>query len=327
MGKTGDRLLDYPSKHDLETSWVEARDGTRLRVLTTGNPRGPRLLCVHGFPQNAAEWRSLLPLVKDDFHVVLVDLRGFGRSDFAKTGDYTLPTLAGDIVSVLEATSTLGAPGPAHLLAHDWGGPIAWAVVEARPDLVAHHVSVNAPHYEAYARELVSNPQQLKSAYYTILFQIPFIEHALAANGALGMVRALRGSSIHGTFSDEDVELYAGPLRDHRRMRAALSYYRASFRSLVRRLTSRRKDAEAATRPSGHVPTIVVWGERDHAINKSVAERMMKEVCPAAELRLVPDATHWVPDERPDVVARAVLDGLERTRGNIAAGHRFGASG
>lgn len=319
IARTGDRQSDYPAEYGLETRWVEARDGTRLRVLVGGDVEAPRLLCVHGFPQNAAEWRALLPFVRDRFRVLLVDLRGYGKSELARTGDYSLSTLVDDLVTVLEASrawggSTGSASGPAHLVAHDWGGAIAWALVRSRPDLVAHFVAVNAPDGDAYTQELTSSTEQLKSSWYTFLFQIPFIEHAIASNGASMLVRTLKGSSIRGTFTDEDVELYVAPLRDPARMRAALSYYRAAAKALVAKAGDRRRGEPPR---AVEVPTIVVWGERDEAIRRGVVDRMMREVCPSADLRLLPDSTHWVPDERPDAVGEAIVDGLERS------GHRF----
>jgi len=312
--KTGDRLLDFPAECGLETRWIEARDGTRLRLLCGGAEKAPRLLCLHGFPQNAAEWRRLLPFVRHRFRVLLLDLRGFGASELARSGAYDMDTLVDDLAIVLESTASEGDGGPAHLCAHDWGGAIAWELARRRPELIRHHVSVNAPHLGAYIRELVSNRMQLKSSWYTLLFQIPLIEHLLAANGASGLVAGLRGSSRPGTFSDEDLELYVGPLRDPKRMRAALSYYRAGSGKLV----SVARGKERGERIE--VPTTIVWGERDAAIQRSVAERMQRDYCPHAEIRWLRGATHWVPDECPEDVARAVIDGLSQPLGPPATG-------
>lgn len=307
---TGDRLTDFPAEHGLETTWITARDGTRLRVLLGGEQSGPRLLCVHGFPQNAAEWRKVHALVRDRFAVSIVDLRGFGRSDLAASGDYTLETLTADLESVIDGTAGHGRGDRVHLLSHDWGGPISWSLCEKRPQLVAHHTAVNAPHFGAYTKELLGDSKQLRGGWYTLMFQIPGIERVLAANGAATFANGLRASSAAGTFSDEDIELYAGPLADPVRLGACLSYYRAAFRRLLRTRGRFVPPAEPI-----RVPSIVVWGLRDEAVRFAIAEAMKRLVCPDAEIRPIEGATHWVPDERPDLVARAVLDGLARTGG------------
>ncbi len=300
VSKTGDRIQDYPAEHGLEISFVEARDGTRLRVLRTGPANGARLLCVHGFPQNAAEWRKLLPLVRDRYRVLLIDQRGYAGSELARSGKYDLATLADDLAVVLEATAGDGATGPAIVCAHDWGGPVSWELCLRRPELVRHHVSVNGPHLGAYVKEMRASREQLKASWYTVFFQVPGVEHLMIASGLGALARALKGSSKKGTFSNEDLELYLAPLRDPARLRAALSYYRSGKWSLFRL----RHDApfEQVT-----VPTTIVWGERDEAITRSVAERMQREVCPNAALRWLPDASHWVPEERPDALAEVIV--------------------
>lgn len=302
-----DPQAEYPAQHGLQERFVTTADGTRLRILIGGNASGPRLLLVHGFPQNAAEWRRVLPFVEQAFRVILVDLRGYAKSDIPSSGDYTLDTLALDLEAVIDATRSDGAPGPIHLAAHDWGGPIAWRLVEKHPELVAHFVAINAPHYAAYTKELLGNRRQFAASWYTLLFQLPGLEYLLGASRAVALENTLLRSSRKGTFGRDDIELYIGPLRDPMRLRAALSYYRSGFTRLVGKLTGKEE-----TPPIVRVPTTIVWGEKDQAIRREVALRMKRENAPEAEIRWLAEATHWVPDERPDEVARAVLDGLAR---------------
>lgn len=306
---SGDPQAEYPAQHGLQERYVATADGTRLRVLLGGNLRGPRLLLVHGFPQNAAEWRRLLPFVEETFRVMLVDLRGYAKSDIPKSGDYSLDTLARDLEAVIDATASEGAPGPVHLAAHDWGGPIAWRLLENRPELVAHFVAVNAPHYAAYTKELLGNRRQFAASWYTLLFQLPGLEHVLGLRGAAALADTLLRSSRKGTFGRDDIELYIGPLRETARLRAALSYYRSGFSRLVGKLTGKEDEQPSIIR----VPTIILWGEKDRAIRPDVASRMKRDHVPDAQLRWLPDASHWVPDERPDEVAKALLDGLARS--------------
>ena len=154
-------------------------------------------------------------------------------------------------------------------------------------------------------RVLLRDPAQRRSSWYTALFQIPRIEHLLASNGAAFFVWGLRASSAAGVFSDEDLELYLSPMRDPARLRSALEYYRAGRRR------SLGGGSKARTARPIEVPTIVLWGEDDSAIRPSVRDEMLRGICPTAELRSLPGVSHWVPDERPEEVARAILDGLD----------------
>ncbi len=299
---SGEPTMTWPARDGFETRTVTATDGTRLRIAMKGPADAPRVLFVHGFPQNAAIWRRTVACLGGKVRALLLDLRGYGGSELAKTGRYDLDTLANDFVRVLEETADEGRKGPAILVAHDWGGVIAWELVLRRPDLVKHFIAVNAPLGAAYVRELRTNRAQRRASWYVGFFQLPFVEHLLASNGASFVERALRGSAREGTFTDEDVELLAGPMRDVRRVRAALAYYRASRQALI------TNPATANDTRQVEVPATILWGRRDTALMASLAENIVKDHAPHAKLEWLDDASHWVPDEAPDAIARAVLD-------------------
>lgn len=301
MTRTGDRLEDYPAEHDLAIRWVTAADGTRLRVLTGGNPGGERLLLVHGFPQNAACFRKVIASVRHRYRVLAVDLRGYAKSELSRSGRYDLDTLAADLATVLEQTTDEGSRGPAVLCAHDWGGPIAWELLNQRPELVSHYVCLNGPHFEAYLEAIRSDPKQRKSAWYTAWFQMPLLEKLLSANGASFFVWALRRSSAPGTFTDEDLELYCGPLRDSKRLAAGLAYYRQGRQRVI------AQRGRGRPLPPIRVPTTILFPTRDAALRRIIVDITLERYCPSAKVIDVPKATHWLPDERPDVVADTLL--------------------
>jgi epoxide hydrolase 4 len=302
----GDPTITWPARAGFETKFLTMADGTRLRILLAGPKTGQRVVLVHGFPQNAASWRKVVralgDVAGDDVRSILVDLRGYAGSDLSTSGRYDLATLAGDLIAVLEQTSGEGAPGPAILVAHDWGGVIAWEVAARRPELVKHLITMNGPHRAAYLRELKTNARQRRGSYYVGFFNVPLIEHLLSANGAGIFIEGMRKSSRPGTFSDEDLEIYVGPFRDPKRLRAALDYYRESTREFTRN-RGRISDTRQIS-----VPVTILWGRRDTAIVPNVAERVVDEYAPEASIRWLQEATHWVPDEEPEAVARAILD-------------------
>ena len=302
MQKTGNRLVDFATEHRLTEHRIPMRDATVLRVLTAGEPGAPRLLCLHGFPQNAAEWRRVIGLVRDRFFVIAPDLRGYAESSLSATGRYDIETLASDVIELC-GEPELGS-GPVHLVAHDWGGAIGWHALGRRPELFARHVCVQGPHLGAYVSALRSDAKQRMGSWYTAMFQLPFAEYALSRNGAAVLANALRSSSAPGTFSDEDLELYLGPLADPKRMRAALSYYREAARRIAT-LGKRFFDT-----PMIDVPTTFVWGTRDAAIRKIVRDITIERYCPSARVVELAGVSHWVPDEAPQAVADALIAGL-----------------
>src|ERR1700732_1350028 len=109
-------------------------NGTGIESDVTGAGRPAVLL--HGFPDCGRLWRHQVPaLAGAGFQVVVPDLRGYGRSDKPGPVDaYSLPVLAGDVLAIL---AELGI-GKAHVVGHDWGAALAWALASFVPDNVDH---------------------------------------------------------------------------------------------------------------------------------------------------------------------------------------------
>jgi pimeloyl-ACP methyl ester carboxylesterase len=291
----------------LTSTWVTTADGTRLRTLTGGAAGGPRVVFLHGFPQNGSAWRRVAQQLVGEARLVIPDLRGYGASELARTDDYDIETLVADVVALEEATRGDDAPGSALLVAHDWGGPIAWHTLHRRPDLVRGLVATNAPHFAAYSRQLAGSGDQRRRSWYVGVFQVPFAERLLCARNGRGFRLVFEKSAPAGVFTEEDVDAYVQPLLEPGRARAALSYYRHAARRLARDRAS-----ILDLRPTA-VPAIIVWGQADAAIS-----RQHPDACAAyavdLEVRRLDGVSHWVPEQDPDALVRAIRDLDVRTR-------------
>ena len=99
--------------------FVDSSDGVRIAVYEEGNPDGPTVVLVHGWPDSHVLWDGVVPLLADRFRIVRYDNRGVGKSSVPKpVSAYTMACFADDFAAVIDAV----APGePVHVLAHDWG--------------------------------------------------------------------------------------------------------------------------------------------------------------------------------------------------------------
>jgi pimeloyl-ACP methyl ester carboxylesterase len=194
----------------------------RLHYVEEGE--GPAVILLHGFPDFWYSWRHQIPaLAAAGYRVIAPDLRGFALSDKPyRVSDYSLDRLASDVAGLAaylgESTATI--------VGHDWGGLVAWATAAWHPDLVERLVVMNAPHPDDYARGL-RNPRQFKKSWYTGFFQLPGAAVVLERDGYAVLRRALRNSSLPGSFTDEDIERYVEAWSEPRAIRSQLSYYRA----------------------------------------------------------------------------------------------------
>ena len=111
-----------------------------LGGLRFGKPGAPRLLCLHGWLDNAASFLPLLPFL-DDFEVVALDLPGHAGSDHRAPGyDYMLVDWIHDVLDALEA---LDWPR-VRLLGHSMGGAIATMVAVAAPERIERLALIEA---------------------------------------------------------------------------------------------------------------------------------------------------------------------------------------
>jgi epoxide hydrolase 4 len=286
--------------------FIEA-NGIRFHAVIHGE--GPTVLMLHGFPENWYSWRGqIIALADAGFRAVAIDLRGFNQTDRPpRVRDYRADKLRDDVVGLVAA---LGGE-PIHLVAHDWGGAVAWDVAARRPELLRSLSILNSPHPGVFMHHLLHNFQQLKRSWYMFYFQLPWLPETLMAKDIKRQfVRAFRGwAHRKEAFPDEVIEAFRRPMEEPGALRAGINYYRAAFRNV-----------SAATQklPKVAVPTQVIWGENDEALGKELCDDLDRVVSGPLEVHFIPDCSHWVQQEYPEAVNALLLDFLNRSpAGNL----------
>ncbi|XP_012915965.1 epoxide hydrolase 3 isoform X3 [Mustela nigripes] len=150
--------------------------GLRLHYVSAGRGNGPLMLFLHGFPENWFSWRYQLWEFQSRFHVVAVDLRGYGPSDAPRDVDcYTMDLLMTDIQDIILG---LGY-SRCILVAHDWGALIAWNFSIYYPSLVERMVIVSAAPMSVYQDYSIHHIGQFFRSNYIFLFQLPWLPEKL----------------------------------------------------------------------------------------------------------------------------------------------------
>jgi pimeloyl-ACP methyl ester carboxylesterase len=278
-------------------------NGLRFHVATQGS--GPVALLLHGFPENWRSWRHQLPaLAAAGFRAAAPDLRGYNLTDRpARVVDYRMHRLAGDVQGLIAA---LGG-GPVHLIAHDWGGAIAWFYAARRPQDLLSLTILNAPHPKIFRRHLFGNLRQLRRSWYMFYFQLPWLpERHILRDAKNQFDRMFRGWAFRKEmFSDDVIAGFREPMLAPGALTAAINYYRASLRRLA---TSN----EAAGFPKIKVPTQVIWAEKDRALGPELCDGLEQEIDAPFELRRIADCSHWVQQEQPEQVNEYMLEFLRK---------------
>lgn len=276
---------------------VTLANGIRMHYVTQG--RGDLVLLLHGFPEFWYSWRHQIPVLTQHFHVVAPDLRGYNLTEKpAGVGSYRLETLVNDVVDLIHV---LGYER-AILIGHDWGGMVAWMTAIRRPDVVQRLIVLNIPHPEAMRRGL-RTPRQLLRSWYIFFFQLPWLpEAALSAFGYQAIEQSLRGMAIRkDSFSEADIAAYKEAAARPGALTAMINWYRASGRDL-----SLLRPGQP---PQVQAPTLMIWGEDDAALGKELTYGAEAWV-PDLRVHYIPNCSHWVQQEQPQLVNRLILEFL-----------------
>ncbi len=258
------------------------------------------MLLLHGFPEFWYSWRHQIPaLAAAGFRAIAPDLRGYNLSDKPLgVENYRVEHLIADVADLIRHTTH----GRAIVVAHDWGGAVAWALAMRYPELVERLVVLNAPHPAAFEREL-RTPGQLWKSWYIFFFQLPRLpEWLLSRRNFAYLDRSWRRDPIRPeAFTDDDIRLYKEALARPGALTAALNYYRATFRAGL----PRRRDIVLPVT----APTLLIWGERDRYLGPRLLDRLDRWV-PRLRIERLPDASHWVQADCPEVVNRLLIEFL-----------------
>lgn len=280
----------------------------RMHYVSNGAEDKPLMLLVHGFPEFWYSWRHQLREFKDDYRVVAVDLRGYNETDKPSgVSNYSTPHLCNDLKQLVTA---LGY-STCVLVGHDWGGALAWYFAEKYPNLVDKLIILNCPNGYAFEKHLKKSFTQFKMSWYMFFFQMPIIpEFVFGSEDYAALDRLFKGKEC-GVRSDcmtaDDVEAYKYVF-SRSGFTGPINFYRATFSlpSLMR-----QKDfTEGAKRRGITMPTLLIWGEEDAALEKPLAE-LACEVCKGKySIKYIPKASHWVQMDRPDLVNKYMREFL-----------------
>jgi pimeloyl-ACP methyl ester carboxylesterase len=262
----------------------------------------PRVLLVHGFPEAAFVWDEVIERLGPRAHCTAPQMRGYaGSSAPAALEAYRAKHLVADLAALIEQ---LGAPLDL-LVAHDWGGAVAWALAAQRPQLLRRLLIINAPHPAAFLRELRHNPAQQQASGYMNFLCRPDAEALLVADDF---------RRLWAFFGDHPAWLTPALRERYREVwRAGLSgplnYYRASPLRPARQAPPADDAIERVVLGDAsvtvRVPTHVLWGEGDRALLPGLLQGLERWV-PRLTVQRLPQADHWLVHEQAHLVADTI---------------------
>jgi pimeloyl-ACP methyl ester carboxylesterase len=261
--------------------------GIEYEVAGAGRP----VVLLHGFPDSGRLWRHQVPaLAEGGFQVVVPDLRGYGRSDKPEAVEsYSLQLLVGDVLAVLAELEI----DRAHVVGHDWGAAMAWALAAFAPGSVDHLVVLSVGHPSTFRRTL----EQCQKSWYMLLFQFPGIAERWLAQDDWANFRNWAGHP--------DSEQVIAELEATGSLTPGLNWYRANV------------PPESWVEPRLQLPpvqaaTMGVWSTGDVALTETQMTDSAKNVAGQWRYERLDGVGHWLQLDAPDQVNALLLDFLPR---------------
>lgn len=274
--------VSFAEEHTPADRFVEA-NGMRLHYLDWGNEHLPHLLALHGGAQSAHSWDFFSLALRDRFHVVALDQRGHGDSDWSHDGHYDTADHVADIDAFTDA---IGLERFA-LVGLSMGGRNAYGFAAARPDKVERLVIVDVgPDIEAEGRRYIQE----------------FLEGTDTFESFDWLVERVK--QYNPRRSTDQIR---GSLVNHLRRQEDGSWtWKHDRRRGIRRDRGGELNEEA-WRDLARVraPTLVVRGAESYILSAQTAAKMT-DVVPNAHLVEIPDAGHLVPGDNPVAFEGAV---------------------
>ena len=283
-------------------------NGIRLHCVAQGAADAPLMVFVHGFPEFWYCWHAQLDEFGRDHRAVAFDLRGHNLSDKpAGVEAYRIKPLLEDLRQLIEHLAAGREDKSCVLVAHDWGGAIAWTFAAAFPQYVNKLVIINAPHSVPFARALASNPAQQAASAYMNFFRLGKAERVLSENGFERLLKMFNATADgHCALKEDEIPRYLEAWSQPGALTGALNLYRAS--PLYPPTPDDPGAAALKLDPAAltvRVPTLVIWGEADTALGADLLAGL-DELVPDMRIERLPGASHWVIHEYPDTVNAAI---------------------
>lgn len=274
----------------MKSRYDQLESGLIIHSYVAGDESLPPLVLLHGYPVSAYLWRDCIPFLSEHFRVFAPDLPGHGKSGKPLDVDYDLDLFMQFLNQYYDAVNIKKA----HLAVHDLGGIIGLPFASRCPEKISRFVVMDTLPYTKISRSM----KQFYDAVRCPIFS---------------RIMLLKRVFMYTFFRDKKIVFNPKKIS-----RQTAEYYHSHWKE--------SKDAKKAfskvlkvpienfTEPAGHLknikaPTLIIWAENDQAIDKKVGEQLAQDI-PGADLKIVSECGHFLPEEQPEEVSRLMLDFL-----------------
>jgi epoxide hydrolase 4 len=302
-------------------SYCEVQPGVKLHYASAGfdevqidHQSKPLMILLHGFPEFWAAWKDVIPLLAQHYRVIAPDLRGFNLSDKPESVKaYTPRNTVADIVGLIKAKLN-NSHEKIILVAHDWGGAVAWNLAAQFGHLLSHLVIINSPHPYTFWRDLRTDANQQAASAYMNWLRKPGCEIPLALDHFKRLEDFFRLMGASNWFDETTRQLYHQAWAQPGALQGGCNYYRAS--PLHPPQENDPGPLAFELDPESFrvtVPTLVLWGTDDIALPVKLLDGIEPYINQLT-IQKFAGYSHWICHENPSLVSQAIEQWLQVTK-------------
>lgn len=295
LAQESGRLLD-----EVQHGYAQNGD-VKIHFVSIG--QGPLVVMLHGFPDYWYTWRDQMQVLKEDFQVVAVDLRGYNLSDQPEGVEpYAMQHLMEDVVAVIKAQGKESAT----IVGHDWGGAIAWQLAINQPEVVERLIVCNMTHPVGRSKASLATLQANNNESYMDTFR-QHTSETLPVSWLCGWVKdAEARKQYEAAFRRSNVD-------------CMINYYKANTQTRQQR-AEWLKDPKMPEPPKTEMPVLAIFGTQDKYVDKKGLNDTWDWMSKDLTLVTIPDAAHFVQQDAPDLVSKSMKMWLMRDDDRSPAG-------
>lgn len=242
----------------------------------------PPLLLIHGVAATMYTFNSLIPLLKDHFSIIAIDLPGFGRSEKSSLFIYSFQNYAKVVAACIDYFKLENV----NIIGHSMGGQIALYATKMVPERINKLV-------------LVSSSGYLKRANKAIIFctYLPFFGHYVKHQVHKQEVKDVLKNVFYdpSLITENHIREFGKPLEE-----------KGFYTSLMRLLRYREGDLNSKDLKTIENPTLLLWGKEDRVVSYRIGQRLADDL-PNAKLITYEKAGHLLTEERPEEVFKEIV--------------------
>ena len=269
-------------------------NGISIHIMIIGV--GEPLILLHGFPDFWYGWKNVINELKDDFTLIIPDMRGYNKSDKPEgVENYDIDILVDDIKALCEYLKL----EKINIAGHDWGGIVAWVFAEQHPSLLDKLIILNAPHPKIFHETILNDKKQRRASSYVFQFQTEGGEQFLIDNNYQVLELTIFGTIRNKkSFTENDKDLYHEAWAQPNAIISGVNYYKAFAKG---------------HRGSGiiTVPTLILWGMKDIYLLPIQLENLPKYV---NNLKIIKSeiASHWIMHDDSALVIKEIREFIKK---------------